>query len=85
MCSCSYSLVLSCDYPSGFAADDRRFTAAGELELGTPMRVEGWMAKQGHVIKNWKNRWFVLEGRNIFYYTRCGTLFCNYHLHSLRC
>jgi PH domain/Ankyrin repeats (3 copies) len=36
------------------------------------MRVEGWMAKQGHIIPNWKNRWFVLEGRHIRYYGRQG-------------
>ena len=37
-----------------------------------PMRVEGWMAKQGHFIKNWKNRWFVLEERIMRYYARQG-------------
>lgn len=40
--------------------------------LGTPMHAEGWMAKQGQIFKTWKNRWFVLEGRSIFYYVKEG-------------
>jgi hypothetical protein len=43
----------------------------GEGEDG-PVRVEGWMAKQGHIIRNWKNRWFVLDGRRMFYFTKEG-------------
>jgi hypothetical protein len=39
---------------------------------GVALRVEGWMAKQGHFLRNWKNRWFVLEGRRISYFTREG-------------
>lgn len=47
--------------------------AAGEgFELGVPMHAEGWMAKQGQIFKTWKNRWFVLEGRCIYYYAREG-------------
>lgn len=42
---------------------------AQDVELGRPMHVEGWMAKQGHFIKNWKNRWFVLEGRYMTYFS----------------
>jgi hypothetical protein len=30
------------------------------------------MAKQGHIFRNWKNRWFVLDGRNVFYYAKEG-------------
>lgn len=41
-------------------------------ELGTPIRVEGWMAKQGHWVRNWKNRWFVLDGRRMHYYAEEG-------------
>ena len=37
-----------------------------------PIRVEGWMAKQGHIFRTWKNRWFVLEGRNMFYFAKEG-------------
>lgn len=39
---------------------------------GSSVRVEGWMAKQGHIIRNWKNRWFVLDGRKIFYFLKEG-------------
>ncbi len=44
----------------------------GGYELGVPLHVEGWMAKQGQIFKTWKNRWFVLEGRAIYYYAREG-------------
>ena len=37
-----------------------------------PVRVEGWMAKQGHIIRNWKNRWFTLEGRIMTYFAKEG-------------
>lgn len=46
--------------------------AHGAYQLGEPIHVEGWMAKQGHFIRNWKNRWFVLEGRVITYYAKEG-------------
>lgn len=45
----------------------RGFTDWGEEEAG-PATVEGWMYKQGHIIKNWKRRWFVLEERTIKYF-----------------
>lgn len=32
-----------------------------------PVRMEGWMNKQGHFVKNWKTRWFVLDGTAITY------------------
>jgi hypothetical protein len=32
--------------------------------------MEGLLCKQGHVNKSsWKNRWFVLEGNTLTYYT----------------
>ncbi len=34
-------------------------TALGELREATR---KGWMHKQGHKVKNWKRRWFVLKG-----------------------
>ena len=41
-------------------------------EMGSPMHVEGWMAKEGHIFKTWKNRWFVLDGRTIAYFSKEG-------------
>lgn len=45
----------------------KSFSDWGEEEAG-PATVEGWMYKQGHIIRNWKRRWFVLEERTIRYY-----------------
>jgi hypothetical protein len=28
----------------------------------------GWLTKQGGFIKNWKKRWFVLQGTKLHYY-----------------
>jgi ankyrin repeat protein len=39
---------------------------------GDGVRVEGWMAKQGHFIRNWKNRWFTLDGRTMSYFGKEG-------------
>ena len=30
------------------------------------------MAKQGQIFKTWKNRWFVLDGRTLYYYSKEG-------------
>ncbi len=43
-----------------------------EQNSSHPVRVEGWMAKQGHIIRNWKNRWFTLEGRVMTYFAKEG-------------
>jgi len=29
---------------------------------------EGFLYKQGKIVKNWKNRWFVLKNRQLLYY-----------------
>ena len=29
---------------------------------------EGWLEKQGGMIKTWKNRWFILRNKTLFYY-----------------
>lgn len=31
---------------------------------------EGWMTKKGDVVKNWKRRWFKLNGSMMFYYKK---------------
>jgi hypothetical protein len=33
---------------------------------------EGFLKKQGHVVKNWKNRWFILKNTNLFYFKKKG-------------
>ncbi|KAK2946509.1 putative PH domain containing protein [Blattamonas nauphoetae] len=35
------------------------------VEAHTP--VEGWLTKQGHFRKNWKRRWFTLQGNTLHY------------------
>lgn len=29
---------------------------------------EGYLVKQGHFVKNWKERWFILQGNLLFYF-----------------
>ncbi|KAK2964828.1 putative PH domain containing protein [Blattamonas nauphoetae] len=29
---------------------------------------DGWLTKRGHVVKNWKRRWFILKGLDLFYF-----------------
>jgi len=33
---------------------------------------EGFLKKQGHVVRNWKNRWFILKNTNLFYFRKKG-------------
>jgi len=35
--------------------------------LFEPMK-EGWLTKQGKVVKSWKKRWFVLKDNTLSYY-----------------
>lgn len=37
-------------------------------EIPVPRRLTGWMKKQGHVAKNWKSRFFVLDHGFLTYY-----------------
>ena len=42
----------------------------GLPQPGVVLTVEGWMAKEGHFFRNWKNRWFLLEGRRLLYFAK---------------
>lgn len=33
---------------------------------------EGELKKQGHVVKNWKTRWFVIQNDHLFYFKAKG-------------
>ncbi|MDC0510939.1 AGC family serine/threonine-protein kinase [bacterium] len=56
---------------------------AGGSSTGGCRRIEGWLEKQGHLVKNWKRRWFVLEFPVLTYYrsptdkTPRGTVQCD--------
>ncbi len=56
----------------GGAASPRAAVPPSVPQPGALLVVEGWMAKQGHFFPNWKNRWFVLEGRTLSYFTKQG-------------
>eukprot|EP00163_Fabomonas_tropica_P032513 TRINITY_DN8210_c0_g1_i2.p1 TRINITY_DN8210_c0_g1~~TRINITY_DN8210_c0_g1_i2.p1 ORF type:complete len:169 (-),score=21.22 TRINITY_DN8210_c0_g1_i2:419-925(-) len=30
----------------------------------------GWLSKRGHFVKSWKNRWFVLRGKLLYYFEK---------------
>ena len=36
----------------------------------TTIRMCGWLTKEGHVVRNWKRRWFVLRGTDVAYYRK---------------
>jgi serine/threonine protein kinase len=40
--------------------------------MSEPILKQGAGWKQGGLVKNWKNRWFVLQGMTLRYYTRQG-------------
>jgi hypothetical protein len=44
------------------------FPQASIATLPAPRRLTGWMKKQGHVAKNWKTRFFVLDHGFLTYY-----------------
>ena len=44
----------------------------GITESGQEILKEGYLVKQGHVVKNWKRRWFVLTAGSIDYFETQG-------------
>jgi serine/threonine protein kinase len=40
--------------------------------LMTVSAKEGWLTKQGGMIKTWKKRWFSLQGKMLYYYEKPG-------------
>jgi len=47
----------------------------GSVEMDAqwyPNDKEGELKKQGHVVKNWKNRWFILKDNNFYYFKKKG-------------
>ena len=43
---------------------------AEEKEDTAPREMEGWMEKQGHFVKNWKQRYFYLKERQMMYFSK---------------
>lgn len=52
---------------AGSGADEKQ-VAAQIADIVAPRRLTGWMKKQGHVAKNWKTRFFVLDHGFLTYY-----------------
>ncbi|KAA6375757.1 MAG: hypothetical protein EZS28_028718 [Streblomastix strix] len=53
-------------FPYNFVAEVQNESQASAV----PQPMEGWLTKQGHVMKNWKKRWFSLRGKELFYYEK---------------
>lgn len=66
----------------GGAEDGEVEVTDGTSSGGTGAQKQGWLVKQGHLVKNWKRRWFVLEYPLLHYYktpedpTPRGTINC---------
>lgn len=61
----------------------------GSTARGPPVEKAGWLEKEGAMVKNWKKRWFVLQGNSLHYYkdkdvrTNLASYERMIHLHSL--
>jgi hypothetical protein len=49
-----------------------RHLAAVKLLFGVPPEKSGWLSKEGHMVKSWKSRFFVLSYGVLEYYKKPG-------------
>lgn len=50
-----------------------RSTALYEVDESIPIDCEGYLTKRGHVVTNWKTRYFILRGNQLQYFHDQGT------------
>eukprot|EP00761_Pharyngomonas_kirbyi_P001359 gb/GECH01001363.1/.p1 GENE.gb/GECH01001363.1/~~gb/GECH01001363.1/.p1 ORF type:complete len:415 (+),score=185.12 gb/GECH01001363.1/:1-1245(+) len=53
--------------PGGNAPPSKQTNDIEELMKQTKIK-EGWLTKRGHVVRNWKTRWFVLRKDELLYF-----------------
>lgn len=63
---------VSTNDPAAPALDAHGSTAAPGSASGDPLFMQGYMTKEGHVRKNWKRRWFVLQDQTLKYFANMG-------------
>lgn len=67
-----FSSVSSIDIALGvFMSIDSVFFKIRPDMWGSPDK-EGELKKRGHVVKNWKTRWFIVQGDHMFYFREKG-------------
>lgn len=59
---------------AGSSTQGSRRSIVGAAKYGQPMRVEGWMRKHGGTFRPWRNRFFMLEGRTVWYFANEANL-----------
>jgi len=72
--SCLYGGIFVCsiDMFTHTPVIFKMFNTLSSPEMNTKIYKEGTLTKQGHRIKNWKQRFFVLEGFHLKYYKKKG-------------